>query len=456
VQELVIFDMLMQNYMADNDLDAGVLAISIDGCAVYQRGFGYARNMTDPLPENTPMRLASVEKPHTAAVIRHLVADGVIDLGDFVFDVGQDLRVGQRAILDASAPASTYYPYDGDYGDPRLGEITIEHLLFHLGGWDRVIAYDPFGTAKTVEIGNATGSYPSSPPGRTNIVRYMMSEPLQFGPGDRPARCTHIDGECTRSPMPCYCDSYSNYGYMLLSLIIEQVTRHQHTSAIRQRVLTPDIWVPSTEVFFGRTFQADQSLREPRYVGGTSCTNVYDPNGASVACPYGSFDMESKTGEGNLVGSAATLLTFLDHYAASTGSVGMPISSPVNGSKNGGLSGTSTMIRQQDDGFNVVVLFTKFGDHAGQVVEDTFDLIDWATGIDWSSLRCVDGFWVDFNAPSSGFGGHDDPFHTMDATMATITDGTKLRIKPGTSSWSGTISTRTLINAPFGTAIIGQ
>jgi len=40
--------------------------------------------------------------------------------------------------------------------------------------------------------------------------------------------------------------------------------------------------------------------------------------------------------------------------------------------------------------------------------------------------------------------------------MSAITDGTRLRIKPGTSNWSGTISTRTLINAHFCTAIIGQ
>lgn len=128
----------------------------------------------------------------------------------------------------------------------------------------------------------------------------------------------------------------------------------------------------------------------------------------------------------------------------------------ATGSKNGGLSGTSTMIRQRADGFNVVVLFNRFGDHAGTVAADTYALIDWATGIDWSSLKCIDGFWVDFNEASSGFGGHDDPFHTMNATLDATMDGTKLRFKPGTSNWTGTISTRMLINTPFGTAIIGQ
>ncbi len=462
VPELAIFDMLMQDYMENNGLQGGILAISKDGCVVYQRGFGYAYNMTDPLPENTVMRLASVEKPHTAAIIHHLVADGVIRLDDFVFDVGQQLGPGQRALLDASTPSSPYWPYDGNYGnEPFLSLITVEHLLKHVGGWDRTIAYDPFSTAKTLEIGDATGTYPSSPPEREDIVRFMMSEPFQFEPGNRPPKCDFDDNDnCLETPMPCYCDSYSNYGYMLLSLIIEQETHQQHTDIIRQWVLTPEMWVPSTEIIFGRAYRTDQSQREPRYMSSYTCTNVYDPNDlflppldGLVPCPYGGFVMENKTGEGNLVGSAAPLLMFLDHYRAPSGT---PISSPVDGWKNGGLSGTSTRIQQRSDGFNVVVLFNHGGGHADEVVPQVYDLIDWASGIDWSSLSCIDGFWVDFNASSSGFGGHDDPFHTMDATLDAITDGSKLRFKPGSTNWTGTISTRTLINAPFGTVIIGQ
>ncbi|UCF14441.1 MAG: beta-lactamase family protein [Phycisphaerales bacterium] len=456
VPALTAFDFAMQHFMEDYGLEGGILAVSKDGCVVYQRGFGYAYNGIDPFPENTPMRLASVEKPLTAAAIRYLIADGVISLSDYVFDVGQPLRWGQRALLDASTRSSTYFPYDGAYGDTLLGDIKVEHLLLHQGGWDRVIAYDPFSTGKTIEIGNATRS---TPPGRTNTVRYMMSEPLQFDPNN-PVKCdfTATDS-CLQTPAPCYCDRYSNYGYMLLSLIIEQETVQGHTDFIRQRVLTPEMWVPSTEIIFGRTFQADQNEREPRYIYGKNCTNVYDPNGPSVSCPYGGFDLESKTGEGNLVASAAPLLTFLDNYQACTWctNVGIPISSPVNGWKNGGLAGTSTCIRQRDDGINIVVLFNEnagTGGLADDMLDDIETIIDLG-GLTWPTA-CVDGFWVDFNASASGFGGYDDPFHTMDTALAATTDGTKLRIKPGTSNWTGTISERMLLDAPFGAAIIGQ
>ena len=69
---------------------------------------------------------------------------------------------------------------------------------------------------------------------------------------------------------------------------------------------------------------------------------------------------------------------------------------------------------------------------------------------------CVDGSWVDFNAASSGFGGYDDPFHTMGTALISTAPGVKLRFKPGTSNWTGTLSTGMRLDAPFGLATIGQ
>jgi CubicO group peptidase (beta-lactamase class C family) len=460
VPELAPFDNLMQSYMANLGLNAGILAVSKDGRVVYQRGFGYAYNGTDPLPENTPMRLASVEKPHTAAVIHHLIAYGIISLNDFVFDVGQPSPLGERRLLDAHSPSSTYYPYNGVYGNiGYLGAVRIDDLLNHRGGWDRQLAYDPFG--RLLDIGNATGTYPSSPPSRGDIVRYMMSEPMQFDPSNPVACIRDANDKCLKIPTPCYCDPYSNYGYMLLSLIIEQETGQQHTEMIRQLVMTPDIWVPSTEIFLGKDLRSAQNQREPMYIKPGDCINLRDPYNVhppltdlTVPCPYGGILMEVKTGEGNLVGSAAPLMMFMNHYDSWFGTA---LSGPINRHKNGGLAGTSTRIEQRADGFNVVVLFPHSGDHEAQVASQAYLYIDLLGGsVDWDSLSEIDGFWVDFNASSSGFGGHNDPFHTMDETLSATTDGTKLRFKPGSSSWTGTISKHMMLNAPSGTAIIGQ
>ena len=462
VPELVMFDNLMQSYMEDNRLTAGILAISKDGRVVYQRGFGYAYNGRDPLPENTPMRLASVEKPHTAAVIRHLVAGGVISLDDFVFDVGQWSPLGERRLLDAHSPSSTYWPYNGVYGNEAyLASVRVDDLLNHRGGWDRELAYDPFG--RLLDIGNATGTYPFYPPTRGDIVRYMMAQPMQFDPSN-PVACDRDPNDtdiCLETPAPCFCDPYSNYGYMLLSLIIEQETGQPHTDMIRQMVLTPDIWVPSTEVMLGRDLRDDQSPREPRYVASSSnCTNLIDPTDMYppsgdmvVPCPYGGLLMAEKTGEGNLVGSAAPLMMFMNHYDSWFGT---PLTGPINQFKNGGLDGTSTRIEQRDTGFNVAILFPKGGGHADTLMPQVYTFIGLAVGVDWASLKSIDGFWVDFNATSSGFGGHDDPFHTMNNMLSATTDGSKIRFKQGTSNWTGTIAKKMLLNSPFGTAIIGM
>jgi N-acyl-D-amino-acid deacylase len=475
VSGLEVFDSTMQSFMNINGIEGGVLAVSRDGCVVYQRGFGYSFNGTDPLPENTPMRLASVEKPITAAMIHDLVDSGFLDTEDFIFDVGQQTPNSERRLLDTT---NTYDPYSGVFGDNRFGMIRVRHLLLHEGGWDIEIldsqvdinlppdqhGFDP--QFENVKIANKLGI--SSPPEMINTVRYMLSQPLQFQPGSPPTtECTRDGNDvCLETPAPCFCNTYSNFGYMLLGLIVEQIRGQQHVDAIRQRVLTPDMWVPSTEIYFGRTFRGDQNDREPRYMSSFNCINVYNPGGGNVICPYGGWDHESFAGHGNLVASAAPLLTFMDtYYIAGPDNVllmGMPLGVLQNWAHTGGLDGTSTIARQRDDGFNVVVLFNESSgdlDYAWEMSEDVYTDIDLVTVlglVDWSTLTCIDGSWVDFYASSSGFGGYDDPFHTMDATLNAITDGTKLRIKPGNKYWTGTISTKTRIDAPFGTAIIGR
>ncbi len=426
VPELADFDQAMQDLMAEHELEGGVLAVSKDGCVVYQRGFGWLSE-SYPLPENTLMRLASVEKPLTAAIIRRLIDFGDISLTDHVFDLGQP----GGGILHIE-------PWE-DLGNDELPDITVEHLLHHEGGWDAdLIDFDPQFAA--IYIAGQMGI--PSPPGRENTVRYMLSQPLQHTPGTE--------------------HHYCNFGYMLLGLIVEQFEGPPHVDAIREHILTPDMWVPATELIRGRTFRADQSLREPWYIcPGCYCSNVYDSGGPSVPCPYGGWDHESFTGHGNLVASAAPLLTFLDNYAVSGTNIGMPLSTPGGGWHTGAVDGTSTIAQQRSDGINVVVLFNQRMPSNDPDLARTMAtaicarIDDPNTPITWPTL-CVDGSWVDFDATSSGFGGYDDPFHTMDVALAASAPGVKLRVKPGASNWTGTLSMRMRIDAPFGTVTIGQ
>src|SRR5690606_2671848 len=111
------------NYMDANAITAGVLGVMQDGRIVYLRGFGEDYDGND-LPENALMRVASLSKPITAASIRRIAADGVIDLADNAFDLGQP---GDGILDDDPWPA---------IGDNRFQNITVNHLLNHQGGWD--------------------------------------------------------------------------------------------------------------------------------------------------------------------------------------------------------------------------------------------------------------------------------------------------------------------------------
>ena len=447
VPELADFDQEMLEFMELYDLEGGVLAVSVNGCVVYQRGFGWRER--SPLPENTPMRLASVEKPLTAATIRHLANLGYFSLGDYVFDLDQPFG----GILQIQPWQSL--------GDSRLNDITINHLLRHRGGWDaEFIGFDP--QFRAIDIANAMEGV-SSPPGRENTVRYMLSQPLQFPPGVPHPPCDEdADGVCLREPTPCVCNTYSNFGYMVLGLIVEHFVGPPHVDAIRQLTLTPEMWVPATEILWGRTFAVDQSPREPRYrcPDCRNTRNVYDPAGPLVPWPYGGWDHESFAGHGNLVASAAPLLTFMDNYAVGGGSIGTVLTAPTDGRHTGAIDGTSTVAQQRADGVNVVVLFNQRmpgddPDLAREMATAIYDLIGDPPTVTWPTL-CVDGSWVDFSASESGYGGFNDPFHTMEIALASTAPGVKLRVMPGTSNWTGTLSTRMRIDAPFGLATIGQ
>ncbi len=435
VPVLESFDALMQNFMADRGIAGGVLGVSKDGVIIYQRGFGSG------IPENTPMRIASVEKPIVAAATVKLMGQGVLDMNDTVFNV-----MGSGGILP-------HQPFNGSWSSTPawLASITVGDLLSHQSGWDRCASGDP--QFQTLGFANAMG-IPPSQIDRDDIISYMLTQPVDFQPGT--SNCsTHPDMNCC----------YSNFGYMVLGRVIEEVTGMGLMDYIRTEVLTPAMWVPNQEVIFGRTFAANQNPREPYYqcAGSCECTNVFNPGGSTVPCPYGNWHHEAFLGHGNLVVSAAPLLTYMNSYqigvGAGAGALLQPGSFGVAGNHAGRLVGTSTIAWQRGDGINCVVLFTRGGGSHAEDFSVLLDgLIDWLVAdpqYPWPTTS-VDGFWVDFNYSSgSGVGGYNVPFNSMPQALG-VGAGAKLRLKPGSTSWTGIISSRTLIDAPLGTAVIGQ
>jgi CubicO group peptidase (beta-lactamase class C family) len=455
VPSLNALDQAMINYMNANGVEGGALAVSNNGCIVYQRGFGWDILPNIPIPENMPMRLASVEKPLAAAVIQDMIANNEIAASDLIFDIN-----GSGGLL----PGNMYYPYDG-LGDARLADITVMDLLQHRGGFGicQMTLGDP--QFAVLEIADELGV--ASPPGRANMVRYMMSQPLAYTPGTM--TCSDAPGNCGDTPScasgGCYCGvSYSNFGYMLLGLVVEHATGFRVDYNVRSRLLTPDLWVPETEVYRGLGPYNQVAQREPTYLDDQTVTNVYDPGGDDVTRPYGGWDHYAFQGHGNMVASAAPLLKFLDTYivvGANIGALRGTLSGGAGWSMHtGGMAGTSTAALQRGDGINIVVLMSTrpddddAGDAASQV-DTAINVLLADPTFTWPTW-CLDGFWVNFNQSASGYGGFSDPFVDMNAMVNSCTDGSKVHFQVGSTSWTGTVSTKMLWDAPWGTVTIGE
>ena len=444
VPERDIFDLTMQQIMSNFDIDAGVLAVSNNGVIVYQRGFGFST------PENTPMRLASVEKPIVSAAIRQLILDGDLNFTDRVFDLGSGLGI------------LPHLPWQG-LGDTRLAKITVQDLMNHLGGWDFAvpIGNPPLGSGTggqagdpqflTAEIAIQMGNVPI-PANRENIIRFMLSQPLQFDPGTIPT-----GGQCTNpSGNPAYC--YSNFGHMVLGRIVEEVSGMGLVDFYHSRVITPDMWVPNQEIIYGRSLSQHQHPLEPFYnCGGCMCQNVFDPFGPMVPCPCGGFQLEAFQGHGNLVTSAVPLLRYMENYVVGVqAGAGAPWSLGIGGNFTGAFDGTNTSIIQRGDGINIVVLFSRRDSNAAASAAQLISAIITNSNPVFPTFD-VDGYWIDFTAPPVPFevGGFNHPFRNMSQALD-VGAGAKLRFKPGSTSWTGTISHKVVMDSPFGTATIGN
>ena len=265
-------DEMMLQFIEGHDVPGASLAVSEAGGVVYSRGFGLAElSSRERVQPDSLFRIASISKPITAVAVMQLVERGALSLDENPFRV-----IGLGDLL-------------GDTGcDERLEEVTVRHLLAHRGGWDRSVSYDPM--FQTIRIQDELGLVGT--PGTRDIIRFMLSEPLDFDPGERYA--------------------YSNFGYCVLGRVIEAVTGLPYDEAVKERALAP-LGIESMRI--GRSLPEDRVEGEVVYYDQRRrAREPVKARGRRVPIGY-AHDQEVMDSHGAWIASAADLARFAGAFS---------------------------------------------------------------------------------------------------------------------------------------------
>jgi D-alanyl-D-alanine carboxypeptidase len=170
--------------LATKDKFSGTVLVARSGKVALVKAYGPAdREKHIANSPDTRFRIGSMNKMFTATAILQLVGEGKIDL---------------------AAPLGKYLP---DYPNKEIAtKVTIRHLLTHTGGTGDI--FTPEYDQHRLEIKELN-----------DYVKLYGSRGPQFEPGSRWA--------------------YSNYGFLLLGVVIEKVTGGSYYDYVRSHIFVP-------------------------------------------------------------------------------------------------------------------------------------------------------------------------------------------------------------------------
>ena len=329
--ELQGLDRKVKSYMRKWAIKGASLAITRNDSLLYAKGYGWAdEELGVEMQPYHILRMASVSKLITAAGIMVLQDRDSLNIKDNVF--------GPGGILEDS-------PFASVIKDRNYHKITVEHLLRHQGGFSR----DPLFSSRDVKHQMQL----DCPPTKDDFFRLVLSRNLRFMPGSW--------------------QKYSNFGYLLLSEIIEKVSGMPYEEFIRKEVLGP---AGCYDMHIAGNYYEDKRPNEVRYYtheGDGKFIEDYSDNGQTVERCYGGNNIPLLSGAGAWCGSPAEISRFVsaidgrpevkdiisneaflqmtEYLDKETFSLGWNDTAPSKGwSRTGTLSGTSALVRYFPDG----------------------------------------------------------------------------------------------------------
>ncbi len=253
------FDQRVREFMHAQNVSAGQLAVSLRGKLAFNHAY------TNGIETTNLFRIASCSKIFTCAAIETLRASGQLDMTTRVFH-----------LLDIHAPGVP------EQRPPQhINEITVQNLVDHAGGWNdhgpftakngqKIPSsnFDPvFGIRKIAQELRLSGL-----PTKLDMARYMYGQPLQFVPGSQNFDTTSGN-------------SYSNFRYMLLGLVVEKISGKHYVEFVRSVPLAHD---GTSDVYLAHTAARERLPREVWYEdGGTGPSALFPFKDVIVPNPYG-------------------------------------------------------------------------------------------------------------------------------------------------------------------------
>ena len=329
IEELEGMDRKVEAYLRKWWMKGASLAIMRNDSLLYAKGYGWADEEKEQKMEpGNILRMASVSKLITAAGIMVLQDKGMLSIKDTVF--------GPTGILN-----DTIYKFR----DRNYKKITVEHLLRHQAGFRR----DPLFSSRDVMHQLKLDHAPSA----EDYIGLVMRQSLRFKPGSW--------------------QKYSNFGYLLLSRIIEEVSGMPYEKFIQKEVLQK---AGCYDMHIAGIYYEDKRKNEVRYYtneGEGKYIEEYNRSGRTVERCYGGNDITLLSGAGAWCGSPIELARFVasidgrdevpdiiskeavrqmtEYMDKDTYSLGWNDTNPRKGwSRTGTLPGTGALVKYFPDG----------------------------------------------------------------------------------------------------------
>ena len=263
--ELKGMDMVIDSFMQAWSIKGISLSVMRHDSLLYARGYGWAdKEKGKPMTPGTTLRMASVSKLITAVGIMKMQEEGLLNIQSPVF--------GPFGILNE---------YDRFIRDDMYYGMTVEHLLRHQGGFT-TDGGDPMFSTPAIMRRYGLAQAPDA----ATLVRKLVSEPLAFEPGTD--------------------QKYSNFGYLLLSLIIEKTSGMPYEDYMQAYVLQP---AGCYGFHIANNYLSERHPDETRYYMQPDSEPVreYNGSGRTVTRCYGGNDIHALSGAGAWVGSTPEL-----------------------------------------------------------------------------------------------------------------------------------------------------